>query len=118
MSTSIAILKVLSAYPDGNATFQALKADLEMLSSREWLARMRALAAKAGPFNLFTDGYARRDKRGWTITAHGRAFLDALEADIPAAPRTERPQLRLVSVAGPASKSPSPSSDELARIAS
>src|SRR5690242_11881105 len=76
MSTSIAILKVLSAHPDGNATFQALKADLEMLSTREWLARMRALAAKAGPVNLFTDGYARRDKSGWTITAGGRAFLD------------------------------------------
>jgi hypothetical protein len=117
MSTSIAILKVLSAYPDGNATFQALKADLEVLNTREWLARMRLLAFRAGPFNLFTDGYATRDKRGWTITAKGRAFLEALDAG-HAAPRADRPQLRLVSVAEPAAKGPDRSSIEPTLIAS
>lgn len=122
MSTSIAILKVLSAYPDGVATFQALKADLDVLSTREWLARMRALAAKAGPFHLFTDGYATQSKSGWAITAAGRAFLEAVEADGLAAPRNERPQLRLVASAANTgaglSKGRSRSNTESARIAS
>jgi hypothetical protein len=49
MSTSQAILKVLSSYPEGHASIAALNADLQMLASPEWFARMRALAAKAVP---------------------------------------------------------------------
>jgi hypothetical protein len=55
MTTNIAILKVLSSYPDGQASLVALKRDLAMLSTREWLARMRALSALAGQISLFGD---------------------------------------------------------------
>ena len=79
MSINVAILKVLSAYPEGHAEFAALRTDLAILCTREWLARMRALGANAGAIQLFTCGLAIRDKTGWTITAAGRAFLDALE---------------------------------------
>ncbi len=99
MSSRIAILKVLSSHPEGRASFEALRTDLAILRTREWIARMRSLAAKAGRFNLFGDGLIVQDKNGWTITAAGRAFLDSLEADALSAPRVGRPQLRLVSSA-------------------
>jgi len=96
MSTSIAILMILSAYPGGRASFQSLKADLAVLSTREWLARTRALAAKAGRFNLFTDGLATRDQTGWVITQAGRTFLEGLSQEGASGLRSERPVLRLV----------------------
>ena len=97
MSTSIAILKVLSAYPEGRAVFPALKADLALLnSSREWQSRIRALAAACDPVNLFTDGLAIRDASGWTITPAGRSFLDALEDGLLPLRSAKRPELRVV----------------------
>ena len=79
MTTNIAILKVLSSYPDGQASLDALKGDLAMLSTREWSTRMRALSALAGPISLFGDKLVTRDSRGWTITTAGRDFLEKLE---------------------------------------
>lgn len=79
MNVRIAILKVLSSYPDGRASYAALKFDLEMLSTREWLDRMRDLGARAGAINIFSEKLATRDADGWTITQAGRAFLDRLE---------------------------------------
>src|SRR5262245_57263465 len=102
MSTPVAILKILSACPEGRTGFEALKRDLALLSTREWLSRIRALAAGCGPVNLFSDGLATRDANGWAITAAGRSFLDALEAGVPVQPRiARRPELRVVG-AGPA----------------
>jgi hypothetical protein len=54
MSTSIAILKVLTSYPGGCASVASINADLRMLASPEWFARMRALGVRAGPVNLFS----------------------------------------------------------------
>jgi hypothetical protein len=79
MTTNIAILKVLSSYPGGQASLDALKRDLAMLSTREWSTRMRALSALAGPISLFGDKLVNRDSRGWTITTAGRDFLEKLE---------------------------------------
>lgn len=97
MSTSIAVLKVLSSYPDGRASLEALKADLAMLATREWTARMRRLAARAGAINLFTDKLARRDSDGWVITDAGRRLVAELEAEPAPAKPQERVALRLVS---------------------
>jgi hypothetical protein len=93
MSTSIAILKVLSSYPEGCATVAALNADLQMLASPEWFARMRALGARAGAVNLFSAKLVTRDAAGWTITDAGRDFIERLESGEDLA---TRPTLRLV----------------------
>lgn len=79
MSVSIAILKVLSSYPEGRAGYASLKSDLAILSTSEWLARMRTLARRAGPINLFSEMLVTRDAHGWTLTPAGRHFLDRLE---------------------------------------
>jgi hypothetical protein len=98
MSTSIAILTILSAYPEGLASFQSLKADLAVLSTNEWLGRMKALARQSGPVNLFSDGLAIRDRDGWMITQAGRDFLAVLGNEDFQMPRiTTRPKLRVIS---------------------
>ena len=81
MVVSIAILKVLSSYPEGRASHAALKADLAILSSREWFGRMRALAAIAGPINIFRDSLVTRDAHGWGITQAGRDILARVESE-------------------------------------
>jgi hypothetical protein len=86
----------LSAYRGGRASFQSLKADLAVLISREWLARMQVLDVKAGPVSLFTDGLAVREQSGWAITDVGYAFLNALEQDRPTDHSDKRPVLRVV----------------------
>jgi hypothetical protein len=94
MTTNIAILKVLSSYPDGQASLVALKRDLAMLSTREWLARMRAISALAGQISLFGDELVTRDANGWTITKAGRNLLERLEhrAEILA----DKPELAVI----------------------
>lgn len=98
MNVRVAILKVLSSYPDGRASYAQLKADLEILSTREWLARMRALTAHAGSIDIFRAGLATRDGDGWTITDAGREFIDRLERnDVQQhAEATGNPGLRVV----------------------
>ena len=95
MTTKIAILKVLSSYPDGQASLDALKADLTILWTREWLARMRALSELAGPFSLFGDKLVTRNASGWTITKAGRDLLARVEhrAQLLA----DKPELTLIS---------------------
>jgi hypothetical protein len=107
MSVSIALLKILSSYPNGQASLASLKADFAMLSTSEWLARMRVLRARAGSTNIFSDKFVTRDAYGWTITDAGREFLDKLES------REEfqltdaaRPGLRVVSSKGKAPSKP------------
>ena len=96
MSTSIAILKVLSSYPEGCASVASLNADLRMLASPEWYARMRALGIRAGTINLFGGRLVTRDTSGWTITEAGRALLARLERGERVA---EGPAVRLISSA-------------------
>jgi hypothetical protein len=81
----IAILKVLSSYPEGRATVAALNADLQMLASPDWFARMRALGARAGAVNLFSAKLVTRDAAGWTITA-----ADAISSNASKAAKTSR----------------------------
>jgi hypothetical protein len=93
MSTSIAILKVLSSYPQGCASVAALNADLRMLASLEWFARMRALGLRAGPVHLFSAKLVTRDAAGWTITEAGRQLLARLDGG----EKIAQPAIRLVS---------------------
>jgi|SRR5690349_10248004 hypothetical protein len=95
MTTNIAILKVLSSHPDGQASLSALKADLAMLATREWLARMRALSVLAGPVSLFGDKLVTRDALGWTITKAGRDLLVRVEHR--AQLLVEKPELTVIS---------------------
>jgi len=98
VSVSIAILKVLSAYPGGRAHLAELKADLAILSSPDWNARIRRLAKRAGPINLFSSKLITSDQSGWTITATGREFLERIERAEEAAPaQPKRPVLSVVS---------------------
>ena len=99
MSVSIAILKVLSSHQDGRASHASLKADLAMVGTREWLARMSVLRKRAGSINMFSREFLKRDEYGWTITQAGRELLDRLERG-EEMQRTEaptKPELRLVS---------------------
>ncbi|RJF77846.1 hypothetical protein [Rhodopseudomonas palustris] len=85
VSVHVAILKVLSTYPDGLAAPAALNADLAVLSgSVDWTSRMRSYAARMPGLDIFTQGLVVRDGRGWQITAAGRAVLDELEGRYPA----------------------------------
>lgn len=70
---------MLSSYPDGKASYASLKSDLAILSTVEWMARMRRLGERAGPIDIFGSKYATRDTEGWAITKAGRDFLDRLE---------------------------------------
>ena len=96
MSTSIAILKVLSAHPEGRASFASLSADLQILASPEWFARLRALGIRAGSVNLFSSKLVTRDASGWAITDAGRDLLARLESGERMA---AGPPVRLVSSA-------------------
>jgi hypothetical protein len=98
VSTSIAILKVLSSHPEGRASFESLKADLAILATPEWDARIRALGRRAGTVNIFSQKLATRGADGWAITPTGREFLDRLESgEVFAPPQvSERPALRIV----------------------
>ncbi|WP_444768297.1 hypothetical protein [Rhodopseudomonas sp. NSM] len=80
MSVHVAILKVLSSYPDGVAAPAALNADLAILSgSQDWTLRMRKLAARLPDVDIFSQKLVVRDSRGWQLTAAGRTVLDLLE---------------------------------------
>lgn len=80
VSVHVAILKVLSTYPDGLAAPVSLNADLAVLSgSVDWTSRMRSYAARMPDLDIFTQKLVVRDGRGWQITAAGRAVLNQLE---------------------------------------
>ena len=76
----------------------SLNADLRMLASAEWYARMRALGIRAGTVKLFSARLVTRDASGWTITEVGRELLARLERGERVA---EGPAVRLVSSADP-----------------
>ncbi|MCG6205579.1 hypothetical protein LPW26_13090 [Rhodopseudomonas sp. HC1] len=87
VSVHVAILKVLSTYPDGVASPVALNADLAVLSgSVDWTSRMRSYAARMPGLDIFTQKLVVRDRRGWQITETGRAVLDRLECRYHADP--------------------------------
>jgi hypothetical protein len=86
VSLQLAILKVLSSYPDGRAAVSALSSDLAVLGGcRDWTARMKLLAAAVPALDIFGNGWVLRDAAGWQLTAAGRAALIRIEASAQAA---------------------------------
>src|SRR5882757_3816352 len=81
VSLQVAILKVLSSYPDGRATLKAMNADLALLntSGRDWADRIRRLAAWVPDLDIFSQRFVLRSDAGWQITEEGRSFLVSLE---------------------------------------
>jgi hypothetical protein len=81
VSLQVAILKVLSSYPQGRATLKALNADLAILntSGRDWADRIKRLAAWVPNLDIFSQRFVLRSDAGWQITDEGRSFLVSLE---------------------------------------
>ena len=75
----VAILKILAAQADGEASVSSLARDLSILvaaKERQQQAVPRSLSTA-----LFVDGLIERPGKGrWRISAAGRAYLRALEA--------------------------------------
>jgi hypothetical protein len=116
MSISIAILKVLSSHPDGRASFASLKADLAMLTTPEWSARMHQLGRRTGPISLFSMKLATRDANGWAITELGREYLRRLDGESEMSQVTDRPVLRVV-VSRAVTKKPSEAKSQAVNVA-
>jgi len=81
VSLQVAILKVLSSYPDGCATVDMLKADLAILgaSGTDWTDRMKRMLARAPGLDIFGQQLVLRDAQGWRLTDAGRAMLARIE---------------------------------------
>jgi hypothetical protein len=75
----VAILKILAAHADGEASIAALSRDLSILmTSKE---RKPHDAPRSLPTALFVDGLIERPGKGrWRISAAGRAYLRTLES--------------------------------------
>jgi len=75
----VAILKILAAQADGEASVSSLARDLTILMTskeRQPQAAPRSLSAA-----LFVDGLVERPGKGrWRISPAGRAYLRALES--------------------------------------
>jgi len=95
MSIQLGILHILASHPDGMASIASINADVCVLSGPDWSRKLRELARRSGPINLFADGLVTREAGGWRITAAGRDLIASL--DTPAANEANAPGLRLVS---------------------
>jgi hypothetical protein len=111
VSFQIATMKVLSSYPTGKASLADLKRDLAILttSGADWTQRMKRLAARAPDLDAFSRGFIERDATGWSITAAGRAFLDALERPVPDA----RPAPSVIEATDPKPSRPAPTAFQI-----
>ena len=91
MNLQVTILKVLASYPNGIATFDALKRDLEFLASsgRDWSDRTRRLAAHLPGLSIFSMGLVERHPHGWQLTNKGQSVLQFME-EWDARPQRER----------------------------
>jgi hypothetical protein len=81
VSLQVAILKVLSSYPDGRATVTEMKADLAILAGagHDRSERLKRLADRAPSLDIFTQGFVIRDTAGWQLTDAGQMMLRRLE---------------------------------------
>jgi hypothetical protein len=95
MSIQLGILHILASHPDGMASIASINADVCMLSGPDWSRKLRELAKRTGPINLFTDGLVTREAGGWRITTAGRDLIASL--DMLAPNEANAPGLRLVS---------------------
>jgi hypothetical protein len=95
MSLQLGILHILASHPDGMASIASINADVCILSGSDWSRKLRDLARRSGPINLFADGLVVREAGGWRITSAGRDLIASLDAN----PLEEAglPKLRLVS---------------------
>ncbi|WP_157043278.1 hypothetical protein [Rhodopseudomonas palustris] len=93
MSLQVAILKVLSSYPNGCATVDMLKADLAILgaSGKDWTDRMNQMLARAPQLDIFGQRLVVRNAHGWEVTAAGRELLSTIEVVNVDAPRSAVP---------------------------
>ena len=75
----MAILKILAAQADGEASVSSVARDLSILmTSRE---RQPQTAPRSLSTALFVDGLVERPGKGrWRISAAGRAYLRTLES--------------------------------------
>ena len=82
MNFQVTILKVLASYPNGIATLDALKRDLEFFASsgRDWSNRTRRLAAHLPGLSIFSMGLVERHPHGWQLTNKGQSALQLMEA--------------------------------------
>ncbi len=82
MSWKIAILKILAARSDGEASVSDVSRDMAVLvgGNDGWMARQRGAAGAHCPDDLFTSGFVTRPAKGrWRISAAGRGFLRDLD---------------------------------------
>jgi hypothetical protein len=81
VSFQITILKVLAGSPDGRLPLADLRRDVALLmtSGRDWIDRMKRIAARAPNLDMFSQGFVVREPSGWQITAAGREFLASVE---------------------------------------
>jgi hypothetical protein len=110
VSLQIAILKILSGHPNGHATVAAMTGDLAILNtSRDWNDRIKRLATRTGPIDIFSRKYVLRVDAGWEITESGREFLRTLEEPVS----KQLPQIQFVEPPPAPSRSPSPQLDRI-----
>jgi hypothetical protein len=83
MSIQLGILFILASHADGFATIESINADMRMLSGADWSRKLRELARRAGPINIFSDGLVVRQSGGWLLTDAGRTFLASVEDAAP-----------------------------------
>ena len=75
----VAILKILAAQADGEASVSSLTRDLSILMTLK--DRQLQAAPRSLPTALFVDGLIERPGKGrWRISAAGRAYLRTLES--------------------------------------
>ena len=89
MQFKLAILSALTARPDGRATFDDLKAEVEALTANE--DQPEAVASALDDIDIFQSGLVIPEDGGLRITDAGRSALKALEGsskpsfDLPSA---------------------------------
>jgi hypothetical protein len=91
VSLQVAILKVLVSYPEGRASLDDMKRDLDLLTSsgREWADRLKRLAARAPNLDVFGQKLVTRDANGWAISNSGRELLELIQNPSYHVPVTE-----------------------------
>jgi hypothetical protein len=96
MSVQLGILLILSSHPDGFATIDQINADTRLLSGADWSRKLRTLARRTGPIQIFRDQLAARERGGWRLTEKGRALLATLAAAPDETAAAAAARLRLV----------------------
>jgi hypothetical protein len=86
MSLQIGVMRILASHPDGRATTQSIKSDLNILAGQDWSETLQRLGKHAAGLNIFASQLVQLDRDGWEITEAGRAYLDDLEERLALTP--------------------------------